>query len=110
MNNAFSQHYLAQFGIKPSRHIFNNFGMPTFDNGEGTFYFRCEVPIAKNGELIEAGKTYRTQPFDRFKVIKMELDTRYAEHTWNIVGVDEETGEEKDWLMVFQFWKVTDKG
>lgn len=104
--SAFSQHYLAQFNIKPSRHIFNWRGMPAYDSGEGTEFFSCEVPITKNGELIEVGNKYKTYDTDRLTVTKMRLSNGYVDQKWWITGIDEETGEEDDLFLVCDFRKL----
>lgn len=69
-------HY-SRFGIADKVGVNCRFddGVWIYNTGEGHSFFRCEIPLCRNGDRIELGSYYITSTDDYSKVIEMELSS-----------------------------------
>jgi hypothetical protein len=59
-------------------------GMKVYDGGEGVEYFRCQLPVCKNGDQILENEYYLLHGRDQVKVTSMKLVENAAGYIWHI--------------------------
>lgn len=74
------------------------------DDG-GWVSFSCEVPITREGDLIQEGVRYDTSYENNVLVTKMELKQGLCSFWWIITVLDSEGCQEE--LMVYEFKRIS---
>lgn len=74
------------------------------DDG-GIVFYECEVPITREGDLIQVGHRYDTTDEDNMLVKSMELKRYTASFRWYITVVD---SDDYEWpMLVWEFKRIS---